>query len=234
MKKLHVIIFTLLTLSVGILSAKGGTNSFRNNLIMPQNETEDAKPFKKSDGVKVDMYIDSTSFLNKTYPIDDRGYVEFPLLGKVHITNMSKKELKDFIRKNFRNYIRYPDFDVKPMVRVALHGGFQRPGLYYVDINSSLWDIIYDVGGTIREDGIYEMHWERLGDEESEEVTKLFESGISLRAMGFKSGDQIWTPSPDARTIWDTMRDVMPLLTFSTTVWVLYDNYQRSTALLSR
>ena len=33
-------------------------------------------------------------------------------------------------------------------------------------------------------------------------------SGMSLRSMGFKSGDQIWTPSPGDRTVWDTIRDI--------------------------
>ena len=190
------------------------------------------KPFKPGNGVYVNTFPDSNSFLNQVFPIDDRGYSEFPIVGKVKVTDMTEADLVNYLKKTFKIYLKYPNVYVKPMVRISLLGGFTRPGLYYVDINSSLWDVIYMAGGTLREDGIYEMKWERMHDEAVEDVTPFFEKGTSLRAMGFKSGDQIWTPSPDARTFWDTMRDILPLVTLSVTIWNLYNTYQRDQILL--
>lgn len=197
-------------------------------------QSEETYPFKPSDGVLVDVFPDTNSFLNKVFAIDDNGFSEFPIVGKVQVSNMTKIELSNFIKETYKIYLKFPNVYVKPVVRISLLGGFSKPGLYYVDVNSSLWDVVFEAGGTVTEDGIYEMQWDRNNEIESDDIAPLFEKGISLRAMGFKSGDQIWTPSPDARTIWDTITDVMPILTFTTTVFVLYNTYQRDSILLSR
>ncbi|HHM02390.1 MAG TPA: hypothetical protein ENJ15_05200 [Caldithrix abyssi] len=215
-KLLFFLILTLL--SVTQLAAFQGTGA--------------SKTFHPGDGIYVSTFPDSNSFLNQVFPIDDRGYAEFPIVGKVKVTDMSTRDLSEYLKKTFKIYLKYPNVYVKPMVRVSVLGGFLKPGLYYVDINSSLWDVIYMAGGTVLEDGIEEMKWQRLHDEPDDDVTPYFEQGTSLRAMGFKSGDQIWTPSPDARTIWDAIRDVMPILTFTATVWTLYNTYQRDQILL--
>ncbi len=212
-----------------LLFAKTGNGSFAMNLVQQNSSTH---PFHPGDGLLVDTFPDTTSFLNQIFPIDDRGNVEFPLVGEKNISNMTPAQVVTYIKKTFKNYLRYPNVYVKPMVRVSLLGGFTKPGLYYVDINSSLWQVVKKAGGTIKEDGIYEMRWERNHDENSDDIVPLFEKGVSLRAMGFKSGDQIWTPSPDAKTIWDTIADVMPILTFSVTIWTLYNTYQRDQILL--
>ena len=201
---------------------------------MTQNQVSGGFPFRASDGVFVSTFPDSNSFINRIFPIDDKGFAEFPIVGKVNVSKMSEKQLVDFIKITFKNYLRYPNVYVKPMARISMLGGFQRPGLYYVDINSSLWDAVYNAGGTILEDGIYEMHWQRNEEDRTNEISKLFESGISLRAVGFKSGDQIWTPSPDVRTVWDAVGNVITILSFVATVFVIYNTYRRDTILLAR
>lgn len=191
-------------------------------------------PFRPSDGLLISAFPDTSSFLNRVFPIDDRGFVEFPIIGKVNISKMTKEELIVFLKENFKSYLRYPNLYVKPVVRVSMLGGFARPGLYYVDINSSLWEIVHLAGGPVLEDGIYEMKWERDHDKNVGDLTPLFEQGVSLGKMGFKSGDQIWTPSPDARTFWDVVRDVMPLLTFTASIWMLYITYQTNVRYLTQ
>jgi len=193
---------------------------------------QDSNPFKPSDGIYINVFPDTNSFLNGVFPIDDRGYAELPLIGKIDVSKMSERQMTDFLKSTFKSYLPYPNVYVKPVVRLSLLGGFAKPGLYYVDLNSSLWEAVYKAGGTTRSEGINEMRWERNQEEKTDDITLLFESGISLRSMGFKSGDQIWTPSPTDRTFWDSVRDIMPLLTFTVTVFSLYSTYQRDSILL--
>ena len=195
---------------------------------------QESNPFKPSDGIYINVFPDTNSFLNGIFAIDDRGYVELPLVGKLNVSRMSESAFISYIKKTFKTYLRYPNVYVKPVVRISLLGGFTRPGLYYVDLNSSLWEAVLLAGGTTTAEGIYEMRWERNQDEETDDVTPLFESGISLRSMGFKSGDQIWTTSPGDRTVWDTISDIMPMLTFSVAIFSLYSTYQRDSILLTR
>ncbi len=192
-------------------------------------------PFKAGDGLFISTFPDTTSFLNGVFPIDDGGFCEFPIIGKIDVVALQKENLLKFLRKNFRSYLRYPNnIYVKPVIRVSLLGGFARPGLYYVDAHSTLWQTVNLAGGPLLEDGIYDMRWERDEDEVSDKVLKYFENGVSLAKMGFKSGDILWTPSPDRRTVWDAIRDVLPVLTFATSMWMLYNTYQRDYILLQR
>ena len=72
------------------------------------------------------------------------------------------------------------------------------------------------------------MTWEHDGDEQKGDLTKYFESGVSLRRMGFHSGDQLRTKPPDARTAWDTLNNIMPFITLATTITFAYLTYQQS------
>ena len=230
----HIVNLILIVFIISATTAFAKVNSNTFTLSLTQSQSSSAYPFKPGDGLFVNTFPDSNSFLNRVFPIDDRGYAEFPIVGKVDVSRMSEKQVADFIKQTFKNYLRYPNVYVKPMVRISMLGGFQRPGLYYVDLNNSLWDAVYLTGGPVIEDGVNEMHWQRNEDDRTSNISKLFESGISLRAMGFKSGDQVWTPSPDARTFWDAVADVMPILTFATSVFIMYNTYRSQTLLLQR
>ncbi len=189
-------------------------------------------PFTPGDGLLISTLPDTTSFLNGVFAIDDRGYAELPIIGKVHVSQMTVQQMLDFLKKNYENYLRYPNFYVKPVVRVSLLGGFVRPGLYYVDINSSLWDVVHLAGGTLTEDGIKDLRWQHGDKEISDHIVALYERGVSLKRMGFKSGDIFWTPSPTRPTFWDHVRDVLPVLSFATTIWAIYNTYQRDLIIL--
>ena len=226
-------IILVMILLLNINSVVCSKNLFSKTNILIQ-ESEETFPFKPSDGILVDAFPDTNSFLNRIFPIDDKGYAEFPIVGKIQVSKMTKKQLTDFIKTTYKNYLRYSDIYVKPMVRISLLGGFAKPGLYYIDWDNSLWDAVYKAGGTLNEDGIYDMEWKRDNKSKTDEIVSLYERGISLRAIGFKSGDQILTPSPNARTFWGAISDIMPILTFATTVVVVYNTYQRDSILLSR
>lgn len=186
-------------------------------------------PFSPGDALKITTFPDTTSFLhNKTFPIDDRGLVDFPIINKVNVSKMTTEQIISFLKDTYKSYLRSPNISVKPVVRISLLGGFARPGLYYVDIDNSLWEVIRLSGGPILDKGIDKMKWERNGDEQKGDLTEYFESGISLRRMGFRSGDLILTPSPDARTFWDTVNNFMPFITLATTITLTYMTYQQS------
>lgn len=188
--------------------------------------------FKAGDGLYIGTLPDTLSFFNRVISIDDMGYAEFPIIGRVNVTQMSTKELTDFVKNNFQQYLRSPNVYVKPMLRASILGGVVNPGLYYFDYHQSLWDIIQTAGGTTFEDGLKEMIWERNRDEVVDDLIPYFQKGISLKNMGFKSGDQLWTPSTN-ETFWDTFStDVIPILSFAVTIFTVYITYQQQQILI--
>jgi protein involved in polysaccharide export with SLBB domain len=186
------------------------------------------------DGLSISTFPDTTSFLNKVFQIDDRGYVDFPLVGKAQVSNMTEEQLVTFVRDNFKLYTRSPNVSIKSMLRLSMIGGFIRPGLFYVDYDMSFWNAIQLSGGPVLEDGIKEMQWERNGVRVKDDLRPFYEQGVSLKSMGFKSGDIIWTPSPGAETTLDIIiRDVIPILAFATTIMMAWLAYQNASLIYS-
>ncbi len=233
----HPVIKPIVILILGVLvfsttinaqtSPQGPTRQTQIVSPQPENISEEEYPFHPGDGVLVSVFPDTASFLNRIFPIDDTGHILMPIVGKVNVSKMTEQELVDFILKNFNEYLKYPYVQVRPLIRVSVLGGVRRPGFYYIDPNRSLWELIYETGGPVREDGLKKMKWERNREFVSKDLIPYLQSGQSLAHMGLKSGDQIWTPSQRARTWVDIFRDLMIVASFFMTFYVIYRDYRR-------
>lgn len=179
--------------------------------------------FKPGDAIQISVFPDTSSFLHNIFPIDGKGFVFLPIVGKTQVVAMSETEFINFLSKNFTQYLRTPTIQVRPLIRVSVLGGFIRPSLYYVDPNSTLWDVIYRAGGTIREEGLKKMRWERNKKNIETDLIPYIQSGKSLAEIGFRSGDQIWTPTPGIPSFWDNLlRYGMPLISVGISAYTLY------------
>ncbi len=189
------------------------------------------KPFKPGDGLYISTFPDTTSFLNNIFSIDDMGYVDFPIVGRSNVSSKTEDELITFLKSNFQQYMRTPNVTVKPMIRVSLIGGFNTPGLYYFDYSASVWDAIQRAGGPTLEDGLKDMVWERDRDEVVDDLLPYFEKGVSLKNMGFRSGDQLVTPSDSGPSIGETIEGTIGVLSFFTGIFMIYMTYQQMVVL---
>lgn len=176
--------------------------------------------FFPGDAVRIYLPLDSASFLNGVYPIDDNGTIVLPITGEFQVTGLSIQEFEEIIRKDYEIYLRFPEVQVTPLIRVSLLGGFARPGMYYVEPQRSMWDLISMAGGTNNEKGLGKMRWERDRKIVQKDLIPLIESGRSLRSIGFKSGDQLWTPGESRRVTDFLVRDLLPIGTFLLSLFV--------------
>ena len=105
---------------------------------------------------------------------------------------------------------------------MRLLDNFANPGLFYVDPDYSMWDLVRMAGGTTRENGLKRMKWERDRDVVQENLIPFYESGKALSSIGFRSGDQIWTPTPVERTFWTVFRDISMIITTGAALYFTY------------
>lgn len=183
--------------------------------------------FVPGDAVFISAFPDTGIFLNGVFPIDDRGYVELPIYGKAKISHMSREQFVNFLRENFRDYLRYPHLYIKPLIRVSVLGGVPAPGFYYFDPDRSFWELMYEVRGTTDEDGLKEIRWKRSGKVVQGDMIPDLQSGISLRKMGFRSGDQIWVKTPGKPGFVERFSRYFTFVTAGATVFTLYLTYLR-------
>lgn len=191
----------------------------------PQNQSLPGRTFIAGDAVAISTMPDSLSFLNNIFPIDDRGFVELPIYGKAKITHMTVEEFENFIRENFKDYLRFPDIKAKPMIRLSVLGGVARPGLFYFDANHSLWEVMYEVGGPLNEDGLKQMRWERSGKTVEGNLVPHIQTGISLRDLGFRTGDQIWVRSPQRPGFAEKARGYLSFVAAAASIVTVYITY---------
>ena len=75
-------------------------------LLSQTNTFSSSVPFKPGDGIYIGTLPDTLSFFNRVIAIDDMGFAEFPIIGRVEVTKMSISELSEF--SGFCVYRRMP------------------------------------------------------------------------------------------------------------------------------
>ena len=221
----HLFVISMMLLPA-VLCYAGEPGNEGSSFVLEQSTGAGGAVFVPGDAVSISTLPDSASFLNNVFPIDDRGYVEFPIYGKVKISHMSKDQLVAYIKDQFRNELLYDNLQVKPMVRISVLGGVPTPGFYYFDPDRSLWEVLQEVGGTQDEDGLKQMRWKRSGKAVEENLIPSLQSGISLKRMGFRSGDQIWVRTPNKPGTLEKVRGYLNLVTAVASAATLIITYQ--------
>ncbi|KMQ52447.1 polysaccharide export protein [Chitinispirillum alkaliphilum] len=191
-----------------------------------KHHSRSSSVFRPGEGVRITVFPDSEHFLSGDYSIDSDGRILLPMYGEINVSSMSASQFREFITTNFKQYLRFPEVQVTPLMRISVLGGFFEPGMYYVSPKSSLWDLVYMAGGTVHENGLRRMRWERSRVIVQRDLIRYLESGVSLEEAGFRSGDQIWTPADPSKTFWSAVvrdvviRDILPLATFMLSLYV--------------
>jgi protein involved in polysaccharide export with SLBB domain len=232
-RRLNIPLYLISFFIVGYGPAACAQHSVQAANAVAANDTrsEAQNPFKKGDAFRLIVSPDTAHFLNGIFQIDDNGEALLPIVGKLKVDNMSEKKLTAFLDSQYLSYLRYPDLRVQPLIRVAMLGGFLRPGMYYLSPTSSLWDALAQAGGPVREDGLKKIHWERGNVVLKETLLPDIEAGASLYKIGIRSGDQLWVTHVPKRDGWEIFQtNVLPILTMSistaATVATLYFSYQ--------
>lgn len=143
------------------------------------------------DMVRIRAFPDSTMFISGDYPILENGYAMLPLIGLVEVTGLSINDLTVTLNKSYAKFLAYPTLQIEPIIRISFLGGFLKPGIHKVNPMYSFSDALSTAEGTVRDDGLRLLRWERNGKVIDRDLTSEVEGSKSLMSLGFKSGDQV-------------------------------------------
>jgi polysaccharide export outer membrane protein len=127
------------------------------------------------------------------YQIDERGILEYPVVGELDTRDLTVAELRDRIRHGLETIFNSPFVTVRPQFRMAVLGRVERPGLYVVDPTVSVLDLVAMAGGAAPGGNLNGVKLRRDGAE----LRLALEGGIkghTLQEIGVRSGDQIIVP----------------------------------------
>lgn len=78
------------------------------------------------------IYQEEGIYLN-SYSVDQEGFIEFPLIGKVKVENMTIDVIRDTLQARVDEYVKNTTVIVKlSSFRITMLGEFNRPGKYMV------------------------------------------------------------------------------------------------------
>jgi polysaccharide export outer membrane protein len=79
--------------------------------------------------------------------VNERGDIVLGKIGTIHAASGTIRELEDTLRTRYAVYLRTPDVAVTVLRRVVVIGEVRRPDVYFVDLSSTLRDVIARAGG---------------------------------------------------------------------------------------
>ncbi|MEO1257480.1 MAG: polysaccharide biosynthesis/export family protein [Bacteroidota bacterium] len=88
------------------------------------------------------------SFIGQGYLVDQEGNIEFPIVGKITVSGLTREEAIEAIKKELLIYLRDPVVDVRFLnLHVSVNGEVKVPGLYtFPDERFSLLEAITMAG----------------------------------------------------------------------------------------
>lgn len=110
------------------------------SVIVTADEPETAKPFNfpQEDLGQRNMMMGGGGMqlgmpIMNAYLIDEEGYIDLPVLGRVQAEGLTRRELRDFLLPQYKEYLDNPILNIKIMnFRVSILGDVRQPGVKIV------------------------------------------------------------------------------------------------------
>ena len=96
------------------------------------------------DRVGVKVYLEPA--LSDEVLVNSHGDIVLARIGTVHAASIPVGALQDTLRARYATFLRNPDVSVTVLRRVVVNGDVGRPNVYYVDVASTLRDVIAQAG----------------------------------------------------------------------------------------
>jgi polysaccharide export outer membrane protein len=181
--------------------------------------------FQRGDGVRIAVWRDPSREgvniqglgITGSYTIDSRGNIQMPLIGEMRVVGSTPEGLATAIKEKYAVYISDMIVICYPLIRISVLGSVQRPGSYFVERKTSLWELIEVAGGLGGDANIKKIKIERSGKTVAKDLMTGYEKATSLDELRVQSGDQVLVPGKakiTVKTIIEVTRFALSVATF--------------------
>ena len=98
-------------------------------------------------GDLIALHVIEDSTLTDTFTVRAGQTLKLPNVPEFSVRGLLRSELQDFMAKKVAEYIRNPQVDALPLIRVAVTGAVGRPGFFNVPAEMPASDVIMVAGG---------------------------------------------------------------------------------------
>ena len=152
-------------------------------------------------------YPDISSAGASGYPVDQQGYIQFPLIGRIKASGLSVPQFTANLRSRLQRYLKYPD----PQVKVAdyrgnrffIDGEVAKSGEFNIsDAPVSLYTAISMAGGATEAGDTNNITLNRNGQTYQVSFQALRQMGASASQIYLRDGDSVHVNSKDINQVY--------------------------------
>ena len=144
-------------------------------------------------GDRIAVVLDGAVKVNDTLVVRGTRTISIPDIPEISLAGVLRSELQNYLSTQLGRYIRDPQVQTRPLLRLGISGAVTRPGFYSVPADALLSDLVMAAGGptavvsykhsAIRRGG------EQLWDGKSVEVA--LSDGLTADGLLLRSGDEL-------------------------------------------
>ena len=141
------------------------------------------------------------------FPVDQQGFVQFPLIGRIKASGMSVPQFTANLQKQLQRYLKYSDPQVKIVNyrgnKFFIDGEVKQPGEFPInDAPVSLYSAISMAGGATTTGDSNNIVFNRRGISYNIGLQSLRELGTSANQIYLQDGDSIHVNSQDRNKVY--------------------------------
>ena len=150
---------------------------------------------------------DSSNPYVSGFPVDQQGFVQFPLVGRIKASGMSVPQFTANLQKQLQRYLKYSDPQVKVVNyrgnKFFIDGEVKEPGEFAIaDTPVSLYSAISMAGGATPKGDSNNIVFNRKGINYDIGLQSLRQLGTSANQIYLQDGDSIHVNSQDRNKVY--------------------------------
>lgn len=158
-----------------------------------------AEAYVAGDAVTIQIWADTGSFFNGTYPIDGAGMADLPITGRIVVAGKSRPNIEKYLGEVWAPYLKDTHVRAIPAIRVGVVGNVRESGFHYAHPDAVVWDVIKLAGGPVDPEKLEKTSLVRGEEVLDNDFIEAVAAGKTLREAGVRSGDRIVLPPVPAR-----------------------------------
>ena len=143
-------------------------------------------------GDRVAITLDGPIKFHDTVVVRSNSTILLPELPEISLAGVLRSELQNHLLREIKRYVRDPEVEASPLMRLSVSGAVLHPGFYSIPADALLSDLVMAAGGPTANAAYRRSHLRR-GTEElpGDDVQTALREGLTVDALLLRSGDEL-------------------------------------------
>lgn len=157
----------------------------------PQAPQSDFEP-----GDQILLEVEGDTQFTHAFSVGPGPALTLPVIGVIPLKGIRRAAVETYLSQQLGRYVKNPVVHAKVMVRLGVLGEVEHPGFYAVPSGAVVSDALMAAGGPTRDAKFAGARIERDGNGllEGGAFQDAFTRGLTIDAMGLRTGDRIIVP----------------------------------------